>query len=892
MNSPIFWGDIHGHTEVSGGSGSLNSYFEFAKDYAALDFASVSDHNPNPESVHIHPQFWRNYVDEQDWELTKAVANNFNEPGKFVSFAGQEGAFGNAVTLRQCIENAGCLTAGWPKDPATGQPDWNQNPTTWECYQKPECADIVCPEVQGDWHVYYNSDNPPLFTPDTVEEFLQQISEWKEVQKASGNQFPVFMMASHGGRLSLMSLLDHPLVQSDPDLVPIVEIIDDYISSPCSFETWAQRGLSKTKLGIMASSDDHTGHPGYSPMKSGQGYIAVYANKLTRDAIFEAIIRRKVYAHSHSDRAILNFSIDTGSTNVFMGSEAVVYGDNKPKINFRIISQTGIKRIDLIKNGKIIATAQPNSRGTVEEVFSYTDNSFQEDSYYYVKALHQNWATSWSSPIWLKPEEGRTFYKAENSPYGMNISTGRAFWTNVPESYYPKLAGIVADSGARWVFIDIRQKEFDPNPPEGWDESVPIEKLDKFCRALLNRGLKIAVSVTLPRGSDFNLFYPNGLRGNWRAWENFLHFVVSRYGANGKNYIHYWSIENESDSWDLFRNDPDLYLELIQHSWPIAKQNDSRAVIISTSWTQLHLDDGEIVDRWLKKGLCDYFDIYSYNTYGSTENVIANLQKSQTLLAKYPSCQGKPIWLKETNTCWREAECPSLKESAAVIADRYQQVIRLGVQKVFWHHVADHPRSGRGILSDPENVDSCLAAWKRYDYFETNDCFDSLQEISMNYTLPSAPNISQPKQGQIMSSLQPTFRWDPAVPGTHDLWKYVIHITSDSDPYFLEPHIYRTESDTRELTVEDLAPGDYLVRVKAVDKYHNHGPWGEPVFFKLRDWEDATSDLTINSNDLKKILSNYHFNLAAPTLGDGNLDNCINGIDFGLWISETYSHKP
>ena len=72
----LFWGDIHGHTGLADGLGTVEEYFAYARDLAHLDFASLGEHDFA-------------FVEDR-WEMAKTVASDFKEPGRFVTFYGYE----------------------------------------------------------------------------------------------------------------------------------------------------------------------------------------------------------------------------------------------------------------------------------------------------------------------------------------------------------------------------------------------------------------------------------------------------------------------------------------------------------------------------------------------------------------------------------------------------------------------------------------------------------------------------------------------------------------------------------------------------------------------------------------------------------------------------------
>ncbi len=74
----IFWGEIHGHTEMSDGIGKFENLFKNAREIGTLDFAASADH--------------AEYFTDNQWEWMQDVINNFNEDGKFTTLIGYEWA--------------------------------------------------------------------------------------------------------------------------------------------------------------------------------------------------------------------------------------------------------------------------------------------------------------------------------------------------------------------------------------------------------------------------------------------------------------------------------------------------------------------------------------------------------------------------------------------------------------------------------------------------------------------------------------------------------------------------------------------------------------------------------------------------------------------------------
>ncbi len=71
-----FWADLHGQSEETVGSNSIDDYFKFARDYAFVDACA---HQGN--DFQITDDFWREIQE---------TTRRFNQPGRFVTFPGWE----------------------------------------------------------------------------------------------------------------------------------------------------------------------------------------------------------------------------------------------------------------------------------------------------------------------------------------------------------------------------------------------------------------------------------------------------------------------------------------------------------------------------------------------------------------------------------------------------------------------------------------------------------------------------------------------------------------------------------------------------------------------------------------------------------------------------------
>jgi len=139
----------------------------------------------------------------------------------------------------------------------------------------------------------------------------------------------------------------------------------------------------KLKLGFIASSDHRSTH---------MSFAAVYAKGIDRESIFEALRARRTYAAT--DKILLDFSIEKH----LMGEETMLTGT--PELLVAVEGTGPVAQIDVIKNSKIVYTANPGTRNVR---FTFRDDAYRgEDSYYYVRVIQADKNMAWASPIWVK----------------------------------------------------------------------------------------------------------------------------------------------------------------------------------------------------------------------------------------------------------------------------------------------------------------------------------------------------------------------------------------------------------------------------------------------------------------------------------------------------------
>ena len=119
--------------------------------------------------------------------------------------------------------------------------------------------------------------------------------------------------------------------------------------------------------------------------------MGVWARALDRDAIFEALWNRRVYATT-SQRTWLQFSVNGHP----MGSQITAPGDLS--IQIEAASESPIARLDVVCNGQDAQTFTPRQRATTWRV---QVKAPAKPSWYYVRVTRQDGHLAWSSPVWV-----------------------------------------------------------------------------------------------------------------------------------------------------------------------------------------------------------------------------------------------------------------------------------------------------------------------------------------------------------------------------------------------------------------------------------------------------------------------------------------------------------
>jgi hypothetical protein len=343
-----YWGDVHGHTSISDGTGSLDDYFRYARDVSKLDFVIVSDHDFGNAAP------W--HMPRDQWLLTQDKADEYTVKGEFVGVAGYEWTSQSKYWT--------------PQEPLFDGPQRYYNHK----------------------NVYFSSRVDYLFSAKNAA-FNSPNLLAQEVLKHNG------LIHNNHPDSGLEGKDQFEYDRSYDDVIVNTELWPDAVlyqgkTYNVNGEKQVQEFLKKGgRTGFVRGSDTHEGKPA--------ARTAVLATELTRAAIFDALGHRRNYAISHA-RILLDFRINGH----FMGEE--IESEGKPRLSVTVKGTDTIEEIVVVRDGSIALSLFPKAK---DYQFEYVDESFADGSYYYVRATqvdtdeHGNHSCAWSSPIWVEDKK-------------------------------------------------------------------------------------------------------------------------------------------------------------------------------------------------------------------------------------------------------------------------------------------------------------------------------------------------------------------------------------------------------------------------------------------------------------------------------------------------------
>lgn len=155
----------------------------------------------------------------------------------------------------------------------------------------------------------------------------------------------------------------------------------------------------------VANQDNHRRRWGDAAAPTGEVPLTgILADTLTRDAILEAIMQRRVYAFTArpvSDRIFLHqFTIGAAP----LGSRLISF-DSTVRMVIQVSATTDFRQLYLYRDGIVVDSAAHGSDTTVASLdtnsVSWTATVPIHNGYYLVKGVQEDGDNFWTAPIWV-----------------------------------------------------------------------------------------------------------------------------------------------------------------------------------------------------------------------------------------------------------------------------------------------------------------------------------------------------------------------------------------------------------------------------------------------------------------------------------------------------------
>jgi hypothetical protein len=349
----LLWGDLHGHTQLSwDATGLPEDAFRYARDVSGLQVYGNADHGESLSAA--------------DWEETVQRNARYYQPGKFVTLVGYEDSLGFPFGHHNVFFRG-----------ASGPLRHSRDMSLTDLWAATEPGTAVTIP-----HHTVALGNPSR--PNT---------NWA----VRDDRFrPVAEIYSGHGQSELHAD-DSPLAS---------DVVDFTLTGPGAApgavrEAW----LLGHPLGVIASSDNHCARPG----RDGFGVMAVYATAATREAVFDAIRRRRTYGTTGC-RLLLDFAVN-GTP---MGGEHRLARGGALRLSGEIVGTAPLRFVEIMKADLAAGAWRVAHRmwfagGAPSSVtLDWTDPEPAQQGIYYLRVrqreiVHGRVAMAWSSPVWVVP---------------------------------------------------------------------------------------------------------------------------------------------------------------------------------------------------------------------------------------------------------------------------------------------------------------------------------------------------------------------------------------------------------------------------------------------------------------------------------------------------------
>jgi len=354
----VVWADLHGHSARSDGRGSPAQWYRYARDVSLLDVAALTDH----DWMLTEAEF------EEILDATEAAAR----PGSFVTIpAFESNIIGDEIALYGDTQRLRSLGAGTSAGPKTLWQEVDFGP-----------AGARPPDALGRLTAY-GSDSLIVGSHTMLSPAMGTAYPLSRPVPAYGY---VELYSAHGSSecRSCEYSIHRPPKADDPGRPPGV---DKGVGS-------AREALSSLgPIAFIATSDSHDGRPGNSRWGSRSGGLtALRVQELTRAGVLDALQQRRTWATT-GQRTWVDFEVAGQPAGSILPATTGAL-----LMRFRVRGPAALAEVRVLSEGEVLHSVLRPASGQWVEL---PESEQGDSSWYYLKALFEDGAMAWSSPIFV-----------------------------------------------------------------------------------------------------------------------------------------------------------------------------------------------------------------------------------------------------------------------------------------------------------------------------------------------------------------------------------------------------------------------------------------------------------------------------------------------------------